>query len=52
MDEVLEYALADKIRPDVTVKEFDDIPQIFHQLKSGTVTGRVVIKIPKSVVGK
>ncbi|KAH8659826.1 putative alcohol dehydrogenase [Xylariales sp. PMI_506] len=46
MRELLRLAAAGAIRPSITMMDFSDIPSIFEKLRTGAVTGRVVVRIP------
>jgi D-arabinose 1-dehydrogenase-like Zn-dependent alcohol dehydrogenase len=45
MDDLLQHAVAGHIKPAIEVVEFSRISEVMEQLKSGAVTGRVVVKI-------
>ncbi|KAK7419052.1 hypothetical protein QQX98_003554 [Neonectria punicea] len=46
MQELLAQVAAGKIRPVITVVEFSEIPEIFNKLKSDSIVGRMVVRIP------
>ncbi|PKY04614.1 putative quinone oxidoreductase [Aspergillus campestris IBT 28561] len=47
MDELLRQALAGKLTPLVEVLEFSETARVIEGLKTDTITGRVVVKIPQ-----
>ena len=47
MDELLRQALAGKLTPLVEVLEFPETARVIEGLKTDTITGRVVVKIPQ-----
>lgn len=43
--ECLALAAAGKVKPYCTVRQLDELPEIFHDLENGNITGRVVIDL-------
>lgn len=47
MVELLEHAVTGQIKPEIDVLEFSQVHDVVQRLKNGTITGRVVVKIPE-----
>lgn len=47
MEELLEQAVAGIIKPKIEVLDFSECARVFEELKSGNITGRIVVKIPQ-----
>lgn len=45
LEECLDFASRGKIKTDIQVRELDDINQIFDELDSGKITGRIVLDL-------
>jgi propanol-preferring alcohol dehydrogenase len=52
--EAVELVKAGKIKPNVFVREFKELPKVYEELKRGGIAGRVVLKIgndPRATIG-
>lgn len=47
MHELLEHAATGKITPTIEVLEFSDMRDIFERLRTDSITGRIVVRIPQ-----
>jgi propanol-preferring alcohol dehydrogenase len=45
LEECLDFASRGKIKTDIQVRELDEINQIFDELDSGNITGRIVLDL-------
>ena len=46
MEQVLEMAVAGKVKPKIELAEFEDLQSVLDRLANHEIDGRVVVKIP------
>ena len=45
--EAVEFVRRGEVKPKVTVRDFLELPKVYHELEAGEISGRIVLKVAK-----